>query len=158
MVIGFDLDGVVFNQFFNGWFRSINLTFIHFLKKISVLKNIFYKAITINQEMAEIIKQLSERGDQIVIISGHSDGCLNEVENLFVNNKIPFDKICLFSKKNKFYFEFKLIRIIQERCNIYVEDRKDIVDFLDKELKGSCQIIHFKGNHSLAELRVLLGL
>jgi FMN phosphatase YigB (HAD superfamily) len=159
MIVGFDLDGVIFNPPlpFYGLIKKINLDFLMYrFRKIVTVKNAFYSFIRVNQSMVKFLNQLNERGYGIVIISGHSNECMEEVNACLRNSGVPFNGLCLFEEKYKSYFQFKLEKIIEAACNFYVEDRLDIVQFLRQRLGDACQIVHYRNKKSLFELKQIL--
>ncbi len=158
-IIGIDLDGVIFDFPFLGFFKRINLDYFIYrvLRKVVILKKAFYRLIKADARIIEILERLAEGGwNKIVIISGHSEECLEEVEGCLRQGKVPFDKLCLCPKGEKL-FQFKLKKIIEERCDFYIEDQKRVVRFLRERLKR-CQVIHYKNHQSLFELKKLLKL
>jgi len=164
MIIGFDLDGVIFNPPvpFYGLIKKNNLDFLlHRFRKVATIRNIFYSFIRINQDMVKFLNQLAEGGHRIVIISGHSNEYTEEVSACLRNNGVPFNELCLFSEEYRShsqfsYSQFKLEKIVEERCNLYVEDRLDIVRFLREHLGGICRVIHYRNHRSLIELKQIL--
>jgi hypothetical protein len=131
MIVGFDLDGVIFNPPlpFYGLIKKINLDFLMYrLKKIGVIKNAFYSTIKVNRGVANILNQLAVYGHRVVIISGHSDECVREVDECLKKNRVPFNGLHLFSEeRHKSYSQFKLFKlekIIEAACNFYVEDSR----------------------------------
>ena len=148
MIVGFDLDGVVFNPPlpFYRWVKKINLDFfVYRFRKIAAAKKTFYRLIRVNQPISRIMNQLAENGHKIIIISGHAIECLEEVSNCLKENRIPFNGLSLRPDGNE-YSQFKLEEIIKARCSVYIEDRKDIVYFLRRELNDFCQIVHFRND------------
>jgi uncharacterized HAD superfamily protein len=157
MIVGFDLDGVIFKPVLPlyGMVKRTNLDFlIYRLKKINFVKNYFYKSIKINQPLLKILKQLIKR-HEIIIISGHSDRCVEDVKNCLLKNRVPFNKIYLRFDGEE-YFNFKVEKVIETGCNFYVEDRLGIVKLLRQRLNGACRIIHYKNSSSIKELESLL--
>jgi len=158
MIIAFDLDGVVFKSPFLGFFKRINLDYFIYqnLKRVSILKKIFYQLTRANIKMVEILERLAESGrNKIVIISSHSQECREEVVNCLKKNGVPFDKLHLHLKGDP--FKFKLRKIVEERCDFYIEDQKKVVRFLRENLKR-CQVVHYRNHQPLFELKKLLKL
>ncbi len=145
-IIGFDLDGVVFlppTPFYDVVKRIHLDFFVHRLKRFSFIKNSFYNRIKINPVMAEFIGWLADAGHKIVIISGHSDTCLDKIRECLRSNQIYFDELFL-RPDGQDYKEFKLEGVVGEKCDIYFEDRKDVVSFLKSRLDNGCQVIHYQ--------------
>ena len=159
MIIACDLDGVIFNSPFLGFFKRINLDYFIYrnLRKVNILKKIFYQLTRTNIKMVEILRRLAESGrNKIIIISGHSQECREEVVNCLKKYGIPFNKLYLCLEGDK-PLHFKLKKIVKERCDFYVEDQEKIVRFLKKHLKR-CQVVHYKSHNFLLELKTLLKL
>lgn len=159
MIYGSDLDGVIFNSPFMGFFKRVNLDYFiyHNLRKVNILKKIFYQLTRANIKMVEILKRLAKEGrNKIIIISRHSQECREEVVNCLKKNGVPFDKLHLCLKEDN-PFQFKLKKIVKEGCDFYVEDQEKIVRFLKRHLRR-CQVVHYKNHQSLFELKKLLKL
>ena len=157
MVVGFDLDGVIFKPVlpFYGLIKKFNLDFLVYkLRRITSIKNTFYHSIKINRSVAQILKQL-ESYHKIVIISGHSEKYREEVRNCLLKNGISFDALLLRPDKSD-YFNFKLKKVIETKCDFYIDDRKDLVNYLQRRLNGICRIIYYKNSSSLTELNLLI--
>lgn len=153
-IFGFDLDGVFFVSPipFYGILKNLDLNpLIKRLKRIAFLKNKFYQSIRIDKEMVVLANQIKQARHKIMIISGHSLGCREEVFNCLKRGKIPFDALHLCPDGHS-HKSFKLSKIRETCVDFYVEDRLSIVNFLDENLKGTCKIFHYKDPHSLLEL------
>lgn len=162
MIVGIDLDGVLFNFPFNGLlkgFKKGNLDFLiyRFLRRVKVLRGFFYSLVRINLDIMRIFEQLAQDGHRIVIISGYFVEDTVEVRKCLVSHKVPFDALRLYSREEGSYPWFKLKEITKQKCDFYIEDRSAMVSFLNIHL-GSCQVVYYKGRQSLPELKRILKL
>ena len=156
MIVGFDLDGVLFKFPFYGFFRAIKVDYFLYrcLRKIENFKKAFYSLVKIDPDIAEIIGQLAKYGHKILIISSRSYECAKEVDDCLKRNGVLFDRLLLCLKKER-PSQFKLKQIKDEGCDFYVEDQWRIVRFLRESL-DYCQVVHYKNQQSLTEFKKIL--
>ena len=149
--MGLDADGVfIWPPGFNLGKRVTRIdevdTRLYHFSRFKLLRMIFYSLVRPNPEMIDLTKERKQRGDRIIIISGHSNLCIREFEIYLTKIGMPFDDICLFDPNNFIsYLEFKLQTIIELKCDVYIEDLKAVVDYLRENLDGQCQVIHYPG-------------
>jgi hypothetical protein len=159
IIFGSDLDGVIFIPPlpFYGLFKRVNFDyFLYRLRRKQTLRNAFYSLIRVDGRVVEILRQVVAQEHEVVIISGHSSECMKEVSVCLKRYNVPFNKLCL-CPDGQSYPKFKLDKITELGCNIYLEDRADIVWFLRQHLDGICQIIHYKNHRSLFQLQDFLN-
>jgi len=163
-VIGIDLDGVaIWSPFYNTGKQIARIDeidmYLYHLSWFKSLRALFYSRVRPNPEIIDLVKELKQRGDRIVIISGHADRCVNELTNCLTKMELPFDHMRLLVAKDYLSYRiFKLKMIIETGCQFYIEDRRRMVRYLRRELNGQCQIFHYQDQNpeSLSEIRRVL--
>jgi len=162
IVVAVDADGVfIWPPFFNlgKWVARIDKVDMRFYRfsRFRLLRMIFYSLVKPNPEMIDLIKKLKQRGDRIIIISGHFDLCIREFKAYLTKIGMPFDDICLFNpSKFTSYQKFKLETIKKLGCDVYIEDLREVVEFLEERLDGQCKIIHYSGPESFNRVKQAL--
>lgn len=160
MVIGFDLDGVILTFPGYNFIKKTRAGYIllRYLVKIRIFRETFYRlAVRPNRNIKKVLLSLKNRGDKIVIISGNP-GPNEFIEKYLKRKDIPFDDLLLW-KNNEPKMFFKLNKIFEGGCNIYIDDEPLIVIFLERQLSSSWdfQAIYFH-NQSLVELKKIFHL
>lgn len=138
MNYGFDIDGVISNgplglNFLGRKFEPI----VHQLLKLTFLRQIYNKLFRkVNQEIKEIIINLKKDGHKIIIISSINENYWEEMCVWLIENGVLFDKLILRKDIKIKGREYKRRMIEKEKCNYHLDDRKVIVDYINK--KTSC--------------------
>lgn len=144
---GFDLDGVISLLPFNK--KQVMTTcrnerfFWQFqrFKFLQKLYNFFLRKP--NPEIKEIMNQLKEKGFRVIIISASNEIYREELERWLRKRGFLFDELYL-----KFFPESCLDykkRIVPLFCRYYLDDKKEIVDYINKETdKNKCQVFLYQ--------------
>ena len=158
MIVGFDMDGVIL------YFPGYNLVKRMGLDKILLTRLIrnrffrqvfYYLIVRVNKNVKEILISLKEKGDRIVIISCNPspNGFL---EKYLRKNSIPFDGLHLWNRRCPELF-FKMLAVQREKCDLYIDDRLLVVQFLHTHLQAKCKLVHFKSQR-MPELKKIFYL
>jgi len=162
-ILGVDIDGVVAGFPYYDLCKKLKLDYfvVYCLNRLSLMNHLFYRLLRANQRMVKFLRQIDKYGHRIVIITGHNLKNEKLLRIFLRRNKVPFHELHLmdlFCPDDQSYFQFKLDAIKKSGCNFYIEDRNDVVRFLEKHLNGNCRIIHYRHreDHYLLE-RLLLS-
>ena len=124
------------------------------LSKYRFLRILFYFWFKPNPEVIEAINSSKQRGDQIVVISGHSDRCVDELESCLTKAGMLLDGIHLITPERfASYLQFKLQTIMALGCDVYIEDLQGVVEYLRAGLGTQCKVVHYSGPDSLPEVK-----
>lgn len=156
MIIGIDLDGVIFNSraprliFFLSKKINLSLLFSFFSRINFFRKNFYNRAIEVNQNMAWVMRKCKNKGWRVVIISGHPSSGRKEIKSWLKKYNIPYDKLCL-SPNGRKPKRFKWRKILEYGCDFFIDDNWDIVKYLRKKLRHIC-IVYYEGYQELVSL------
>jgi FMN phosphatase YigB (HAD superfamily) len=148
IVCGIDIDGVLAEFPFHRPCERLKLDyfFAYYLRRFRLLNLAFYKLLKVNHKMAEILRKADEYGHKIVAITGHIVSNEKLLKGFLKDNEIPVHELHpMHPIHHRSYFQFKLDKIIETECNLYIEDRADLVKFLATN-QARCRIIHFSND------------
>ncbi|MBL7155310.1 MAG: hypothetical protein ISS88_02275 [Candidatus Portnoybacteria bacterium] len=157
-VWGVDVDGVMAGFPYYDFCKRIKLDYfvVYCFYRLPLMNHLFYWLLRVNQRMVELLRRIDECGHKIVIITGHNLKNEKLLRTFLGRNKVPFHELYLIDlvcPDDQYYFRFKLDAIRKSGCNVYIDDREDVVRFLEEHLNGNCRIIHYRygEDHRLLE-------
>jgi uncharacterized HAD superfamily protein len=135
--IGFDVDGVIakaplglhkFLRYYQrGWNRLL-------LNPLGIF--LYRKLRKADKGIREAMGQLKSEGHQIIIISYIIERNKDQLERWLKENMVPFDKMVV-AKEGESPLEFKVRAIIEEKCDVYVEDQPTLARDISLRVPGA---------------------
>jgi len=129
-VFGFDIDGVISNCYLGfNFLRRFNLDYLLYeiIKKLKLFPFCYWTLRGVNEKTKRYIQSVVEEGHKIVVITAVEEIFREEVEKWLKKHDIPFHKLYL-RPVGENIVEFKVKMIKKSRCEIYFDDRKEIIN------------------------------
>lgn len=155
MIIGFDIDGVIAP---NPWLESSSEKVLGIAKVARLIKvSIRYLTRKPVPERVEWLKGYRKYGYRIVIISGIWEIVRPMIWLWLKFYHIPFDKLVLRKKDEVSKFKAKAIE--KHKCEMFVEDQKDLMRKIRKLLAdkgyGNIKVVSWRMPSNLPEFFIL---